>query len=138
MFLRNFRMYFRTFWKYFIKNCQVLHKDLRNKQLSKYFQNIFSNYEVVLKFMEQLFSVVKFRPGKNSNWEIFSQFEFFPGLNLTTDNNFLMLKAFTNLQRTLFIQSSVAQSVKRSRSDWKVGGSNLPSFRTFMRNQLSF
>ena len=72
--------------------------------------------------------------GKEFKLGNFSQFEFFPGLNLTTDNNFLMLKAFTNLQRTLFIQASVAQSVKRSRSDWKDGGSNLSSFRTFMRN----
>ena len=82
--------------------------------------------------IKKLLSVVKFRPGKDSNWEKISQFEFFPGLNMTSDNNFLMLNAFTNLQRTLFIQSTVAQSVKRSRSDWKVGGSNLPSFRTFI------
>ena len=37
--------------------------------------------------IKKLLSVVKFRPGKNSNWEKISQFEFFPGLNLTTENN---------------------------------------------------
>ena len=39
--------------------------------------------------IKKLLSVVKFRPGKNSNWEKISQFEFFPGLNLTTENNYL-------------------------------------------------
>ena len=38
--------------------------------------------------IKKLLSVVKFRPGKNSNWEKISQFEFFPGLNLTTENNY--------------------------------------------------
>ena len=38
--------------------------------------------------IKKLLSVVKFRLGKNSNWEKISQFEFFPGLNLTTENNY--------------------------------------------------
>ena len=38
--------------------------------------------------IKKLLSVVKFRPGNNSNWENISQFEFFPGLNLTTENNY--------------------------------------------------
>ena len=38
--------------------------------------------------IKKLLSVVKFRPGKDSNWEKNSQFEFFPGLNLTTENNY--------------------------------------------------
>ena len=42
--------------------------------------------------IKKLLSVVKFRPGKNSNWEKISQFEFFPGLNLTTENNYYAYK----------------------------------------------
>ena len=44
--------------------------------------------------IKKLLSVVKFRPGKNSNWEKISQFEFFPSLNLTTENNYFNAQAF--------------------------------------------